>query len=100
ASASFVGVILGGRPPLRPRARAEASPARVRLRMMSRSLCRPGGYAELASLMERFEFVVDGDGADGVGIITASPERPTGCPGVDSVRERPVAVRCERGRAL
>src|SRR6266446_1954578 len=65
-----------------------------------RSLCRPCGYAELASLMERFEFVVDGDGADGVGIITDSPERPTGCPGVDSVRGRAVAVRCERGRAL
>jgi ABC-2 type transport system permease protein len=31
ASASFVGVILGGRPPLRPRARAEASPGVLKL---------------------------------------------------------------------
>ena len=37
ASRSFAGVILYGRPPLRPRARAEARPARVRSEMSSRS---------------------------------------------------------------
>ena len=37
ASRSLAGVILGLRPPFRPRARAEASPARVRSEMRSRS---------------------------------------------------------------
>jgi hypothetical protein len=37
ASRSLAGVILNGRPPLRPRARAEASPALVRSEMSSRS---------------------------------------------------------------
>jgi len=37
ASRSFAAVILKGRPPLRPRARAEASPATVRSEISSRS---------------------------------------------------------------
>ena len=37
ASRSLAGVIFGLRPPLRPRARAEASPARVRSEIRSRS---------------------------------------------------------------
>jgi len=37
ANRSFAGVILGRRPPFRPRARAEASPARVRSEIRSRS---------------------------------------------------------------
>src|SRR5262245_48257015 len=37
AKRNLAGVIFGLRPPLRPRARAEASPARVRSEMRSRS---------------------------------------------------------------
>ena len=37
SEAEFAGVILKGRPPLRPRARAEARPAMVRSEMSSRS---------------------------------------------------------------
>ena len=37
ANCSFVRVIFGLRPPFRPRARAEASPARVRSEIRSRS---------------------------------------------------------------
>jgi len=42
---SLSALITVGRPPNRLRARAAARPARVRSRMISRSLCRAVGYA-------------------------------------------------------
>jgi len=45
ARRSLAGVILGLRPPLRPRARADASPARVRSQINSRS-----NYASAAKI--------------------------------------------------